>query len=91
MTIPILSLALVTTLAVSPAQALQTASGGAPREGRPTQSSTAAPARVPDCSFRSAATCWPLTGRFPAPRRQRRDSVPDDILKQPSASLASEE
>ena len=58
---------------------------------RSAQSSTAAPGRVPDCSFRSAATCWTLTGRFPAPQRERRDSVPGDILKQPPASLASEE
>ncbi len=55
------------------------------------RTSSAAPRPAPDCSFGSAATCWPLTGRFPAPRRERRDSAPDDILKPPPASLASEE
>jgi proline iminopeptidase len=55
------------------------------------RTSTAAPRREPDCSFGAAATCWPLTGRYPAPRREKRDSAPEDILKQPPASLASEE
>jgi hypothetical protein len=84
MTIPILLLALVMALSAHPAQALQTAPS-------PAHSPTAAPKRGPDCSFGSAATCWTLTGRFPAPRRERRDSVPNDILKQPAARLASEE
>jgi hypothetical protein len=87
---PTLSLAFLTTMPVDPVQALQTRHAGAPREGR-IQGSWVAPKREPDCSFGSAATCWTLTGRFPPPRRERRDSVPADLLKPPPASLASEE
>jgi hypothetical protein len=52
------------------------------------QSSSVAPERS-DCSFRSATTCWTIAGRFPAPRAETRDSVPDELLNQPTV-LASE-
>jgi hypothetical protein len=74
--VPILSLTLLTTSPVDSAQALQTPHTKAPQ---------------PDCSFRSAATCWTLSGRFPARRREGRDSVPADVIRPPPASLASEE
>ena len=55
------------------------------------QSRTAAPEREPDCSFRSAATCWTVAGRFPARRTEARDSTREKILQEPPASLASGE
>ena len=55
----------------------------------PAQSSSVAPEREPECSFRSSTTCWTLAGRFPTPRPSARDSVPDELLKQPPTILAS--
>lgn len=48
-----------------------------------------APAPRPDCSFRSATTCWTMAGRFPTPAAEARDSVPDELLKEPAATLAA--
>jgi hypothetical protein len=53
------------------------------------QSSSVAPEREPDCSFRSATTCWTMASRFPTPRPEARDSVPDELLNQPATLLAS--
>ncbi len=53
------------------------------------QSSSVAPERDSDCSFRSATTCWTIAGRFPAPRAETRDSVPDELPNQPPTLLAS--
>ena len=55
------------------------------------QSRAAAPEREPDCSFRSAATCWTVAGRFPARRTEPRDSTREKLLQEPPASLASGE
>jgi hypothetical protein len=43
------------------------------------QSSTAAPRLEPDCSFRSASTCWTLAGRFPPRRLKSATPKPDEI------------
>jgi hypothetical protein len=43
----------------------------------------------PDCSFRSAASCWTLGPRFPSKRIQSDDTRPDDALRQPTATLAN--
>jgi hypothetical protein len=47
------------------------------------------PARMPDCSFRSASTCWTLAGRFPARRPVARDTTPERRLAEPPAALAA--
>jgi hypothetical protein len=39
----------------------------------------------PDCSFRSAATCWTIAGRFPAPP----DSAPAGALDPPPPLLVT--
>jgi hypothetical protein len=52
------------------------------------QSSSTPPGREPDCSFRSATTCWTVAGRFPAPRPVVQDSVPEEVLEQPPMLLA---
>jgi hypothetical protein len=52
------------------------------------QSAATMPEPKPDCSFRSATTCWTLAGRLPARRSEVPDSLPNEILKQPPASLA---
>jgi hypothetical protein len=54
-----------------------------------TQSSTIAKGAEPDCSFRSPATCWTMSGRFPPQRHTRREAQPDRVSTQPSAILAS--
>jgi len=56
-----------------------------------TRGNTAAltPEREPDCSFRSATTCWTLGARVPPPERAARDTSPDRLLRQPPAVLAS--
>lgn len=36
----------------------------------------------PDCSFRSATTCWTLAGRFPPPARRAEDRQPNETLRQ---------
>jgi len=53
------------------------------------QSSPASKEVEPDCSFRSATTCWTLAGRFPPPRPQAGDPPPSDVLKQRPPVLAS--
>jgi hypothetical protein len=42
-----------------------------------------------DCSFTSGATCWTMAARFPTPRPEQRDSVPNELLQQPTTILAS--
>jgi hypothetical protein len=51
-------------------------------------SSSVAPEREPDCSFRSATTCWTMAPRVPK-RLEPPDSVPNEILKQTPPALAS--
>lgn len=51
-------------------------------------SATTPPERGPDCSFRSATTCWTTAGRFPSPRPGARDSMPTRGLGQPPTMLA---
>jgi hypothetical protein len=55
------------------------------------QSAAATPKREPDCSFRSATTCWTMASRFPPPRPAARDSAQDKLLEEPPARLASGE
>jgi hypothetical protein len=52
------------------------------------QSSSAAQGVEPDCSFRSATTCWTLAGRFPPPRPKAAEPSPSEVFEQPPA-LAS--
>jgi hypothetical protein len=56
-----------------------------------TQSSSTAvpPEPEPDCSFRSAATCWTLAGRFP-PRPVPAPPKQDEIDSLSPTVLASE-
>ena len=53
------------------------------------QSSSRTPPREPDCSFRSAGTCWTLAARFPESRAEVRDSLPADPLSEPPTVLAT--
>jgi hypothetical protein len=53
------------------------------------QSSSAAPPLEPDCSFRSASTCWTVAGRFPARRPKSTPSKPDEIRDPSPAAVAS--
>jgi hypothetical protein len=53
------------------------------------QSSSRTPPRDPDCSFRSAGTCWTLAARFPEPRAEARDTLPTDPLSGPPPVLAT--
>ena len=48
-----------------------------------TQSSSAAPRLEPDCSFRSASTCWTVAGRFP-PRLPKAAAPKPDEIRGPS-------
>lgn len=48
-----------------------------------TQSSSAAPRLAPDCSFRSASTCWTMAGRFP-PRPPKSPAPKPDKIRGPS-------
>jgi hypothetical protein len=54
-----------------------------------TQSASRAPRTEPDCSFRSATTCWTLAGRFPPARAAKPDSVRKKLLEPAAAVLAS--
>jgi hypothetical protein len=45
--------------------------------------------RDPDCSFRSADTCWTMAARFPEPRAETLDSLPADSLSEPATLLAT--
>jgi hypothetical protein len=55
-----------------------------------TQSVSSAARSEPDCSFRSATTCWTLGSRFPSPRDAKPDSARKDLLEQPPTTLATE-
>ena len=55
-----------------------------------TQSSTAERGTEPDCSFRTAATCWTMSGRFPPRRQAAKGDKPDSVAAQPPVILASE-
>jgi hypothetical protein len=55
-----------------------------------TQSGSSAAPREPDCSFRSATTCWTLGSRFPSPRAAQPDSARKELLEQPPTILATE-
>jgi len=48
------------------------------------RSATVAPREEPDCSFRSATTCWTIVDRFPARRAEARDSVPERLMRPPT-------
>lgn len=43
----------------------------------------------PDCSFRSAATCWTIAGRFPSRRPAAATPKPDQIRRTSPSVLAS--
>jgi len=43
----------------------------------------------PDCSFRSATSCWTVGTRFPSGRAEPGDSLPEKLLSPPPAALAS--
>jgi hypothetical protein len=51
------------------------------------RSSAAAPRPAPDCSFRSASTCWTMAARFPAPREAAAPD-PDDIVRPSPTRMA---
>jgi hypothetical protein len=55
----------------------------------PVSSSSAAPERQDDCSFRSATTCWTLAPRVPVSSPAPRDSTPDQLLTPPRPVLAA--
>jgi hypothetical protein len=52
------------------------------------QSSATASADEPDCSFRSATTCWTLAGRFPPRPSEAGEPDPNEAPRAPTA-LAS--
>lgn len=54
-----------------------------------TRSSAAAPRLAPDCSFRSASTCWTMTGRFPPRLPKPAAPKPDEIRGPSPITLAS--
>jgi hypothetical protein len=54
------------------------------------RSSAAAQRADPDCSFRSAATCWTVAGRFPPRRTESAAPKPDEIRNPSPAVLASQ-
>lgn len=47
------------------------------------------PEREPDCSFRSAATCWTIATRFPEHRSEMPDSATRELLNGPPRIVAS--
>jgi hypothetical protein len=51
--------------------------------------SAPAQAAEPDCSFRTATSCWTLAARFPTKRAEPSDSQPRKILNSLPAALAS--
>ena len=53
------------------------------------RSSAADAPSKPDCSYRSATTCWTLAGRFPPAHQTARDSLPRELLESPPRTLAS--
>lgn len=52
------------------------------------RTSRVGPARMPDCSFRAASTCWTMAGRFPARRPVAKDTTPDIRTDHSPAVLA---
>jgi hypothetical protein len=54
-----------------------------------TQSTSAGEKPEPDCSFRSATTCWTVSGRFPAPRSRPAAAPLEPTPSQASAVLAN--
>ncbi len=52
--------------------------------------SSAAERPEPDCSFRSASTCWTLSGRFPLRRHDQAPPKPDDTRSRSPVVLATE-
>ena len=53
------------------------------------RSAAAGPEREPDCSYRSATTCWTLGTRFPEPPAEAPDSVPHELMNPPPLTVAS--
>jgi hypothetical protein len=53
------------------------------------QSSAAAPQLAPDCSFRSASTCWTVAGRFPLRPPRPAAPKPDEIRGSSPITVAS--
>jgi hypothetical protein len=53
------------------------------------RSSAADAPSKPDCSYRSATTCWTVAGRFPPARRAARDSLVRDLFESPPRTFAS--
>jgi hypothetical protein len=54
-----------------------------------TQSSPAAPRLAPDCSFRSASTCWTVAGRYPSRLPKSVGPKPDEIRGPSPITVAS--
>jgi hypothetical protein len=54
-----------------------------------TQSASTASPKEPDCSFRSATTCWTFGSRFPSPRTNSPDSMRKELQEQPATILAT--
>jgi hypothetical protein len=54
-----------------------------------TQSASTAPRLEPDCSFRSASTCWTVAGRFPPRTPKSAAPKPDEIRDLPPTVIAS--
>ena len=53
------------------------------------QSSSAGPRLEPDCSFRSASTCWTVAGRFPPRTPKPAPARPDEIRDPAPTAVAS--
>jgi hypothetical protein len=53
------------------------------------QPSAIAPRLEPDCSFRSASTCWTMAGRFPSRLPESAVPKPDDIRDLSPTTVAS--
>jgi hypothetical protein len=51
--------------------------------------SATGPRLEPDCSFRSAATCWTMAGRFPSRLPESAAPTPDDIRSLSPVTVAS--
>jgi hypothetical protein len=54
-----------------------------------TQPSATAPRLEPDCSFRSASTCWTVASRFPSRLPESAVPKPDDIRDLSPITVAS--
>jgi hypothetical protein len=51
--------------------------------------SAMAPRLEPDCSFRSASTCWTVAGRYPSRHAESAVPKPDDIRDLSPITVAS--